>query len=44
MDHEKILGSTLEAIAQDKAGVLRGKPAISAAQTDEVREIGRAHV
>ena len=39
MDHEKILGSTLEAIAQDKAGVLRGKPAISAAQTDEVRAV-----
>ncbi len=39
LDHEKILGSTLEAIAKDKAGILRGKPAISAAQADEVRSV-----
>ncbi len=38
-DHEKVLGSTPEAIARDKAGVLRGGTAISAAQTDEVRAV-----
>ncbi len=38
-DHEKYLGNSLSAIAQEKAGILRaGKPAVSAPQVPEAEE------
>ena len=35
MDHEAILGRTLDAIAREKAAIIRGGPAFTAAQTPE---------
>lgn len=40
LDHEKFLGSTLAAIATEKAGIVeRGRPVVSAPQPDEVVEV-----
>lgn len=40
MDHEKWLGSTLAAIAREKAGIIKpGVPVVSAPQADEVRSV-----
>jgi dihydrofolate synthase/folylpolyglutamate synthase len=40
LDHQQWLGGTIEAIAAEKAGILKpGVPAISAPQTEEVRDI-----
>lgn len=42
MDHEKWLGSTLAAIAREKAGIMKpGVPVVSAPQADEVRDVLR---
>ncbi|MBR0574844.1 bifunctional folylpolyglutamate synthase/dihydrofolate synthase [Proteiniclasticum sp. BAD-10] len=38
-DHMKILGDTLEKIAWHKAGIMKGKPAVSASQHPEVRRV-----
>lgn len=40
MDHEKWLGSSLSAIAREKAGIIKpGVPVVSSPQADEVRDI-----
>lgn len=40
LDHKELLGDTLEAIAKQKAGIIRrGIPVISALQTSEVTEV-----
>ena len=40
LDHQKFLGETLEAVAGEKAGILReGQPALMAPQKSEVRQV-----
>jgi len=40
LDHEKFLGSTLEAIAREKAGIIkRGRPVISSPQLEPVLQV-----
>lgn len=40
LDHQRFLGETLEAVAREKAGILReGQPALMAPQQPEVRQV-----
>lgn len=41
-DHMSILGSTLESIAEHKAGIIKGSPAVSSSQQPEVRKVLKA--
>ncbi len=41
-DHMSILGSTLESIAEHKAGIIKGSPSVSSSQQPEVRKVLKA--